>query len=251
MPVVTHRLEDHLVWPVRAAEAEAGGEVVAEVGLLLDSGQERLVDRLLVLNAVLRGLLLLSHLSVPCPYDGIRERTYLRLLALLEERILTRLVGGLVLGEVTVLADLVQNLAVDTLDINLGRGRDNVASVYPSQRNAIDFERTGDEENTLGKVLEEDDTLAAETTSEEDDDSTGLERGPGFRRAHSLASLESQLAELWWCSPHRSSIFVHCSCSSHVTDMHPPCQSSSSSRCILVVSRRSHTFLGTETSSAG
>jgi hypothetical protein len=53
MPVVTHRLEDHLVWPVGAAEAEARGEVVGQVGLLLDGGQKSLVDGLLVLNAVL------------------------------------------------------------------------------------------------------------------------------------------------------------------------------------------------------
>jgi len=131
-------------------------------------------------------------MSMPC-----FQWTYLRLLALLEERILTRLVGGLVLGEVAVLADLVYDLLVDTLQINLGGGSDNISCVYPSQRNAVDFERTGDEEDTLGKVLEENDTLAAETTSEEDDDGTGLERGPGFRRADSLASLESQLAELW------------------------------------------------------
>lgn len=135
-------------------------------------------------------------------------QTYLGLLALLEERVLTRLVGGLVFGEVAVLADLAQDLLVDALDINLGRGRDNVAGVYPSQRNAIDFERTGDKEHTLGKVLEEDDALAAETTSEEDDDGTGYERSPGFRRTDSFAGLESQLAELRRCSPHHSSVFV-------------------------------------------
>jgi hypothetical protein len=105
-------------------------------------------------------------------------------------------VGGLVLGEVAILANLVQDLGVNALQVNLGRGRDNVSGVYPSQRNAIDFERTGNEEDTLGKVLEENDTLAAEATSEEDDDGTRLQRCTGLCRTDRLAGLESQLAEL-------------------------------------------------------
>jgi hypothetical protein len=129
-------------------------------------------------------------------HEGVITCTYLRLLALLEERILTRLVGGLVLGEVAVLADLIQNLRVDALQVDGGGGCDDIAGVDPSQRNAVDFERTGDKENTLGKVLQENDTLAAETTSEEDNDGTGHKRSSGFRRACSFASLESQLAVL-------------------------------------------------------
>jgi len=105
-------------------------------------------------------------------------------------------VGGLVLGEVAVLADLVQDLGVNALQVNRGGGSDDISGVYPSQRDAVNFEGTGDEENTLGKVLEENDTLAAETTSEEDNDGTGLERSPGFRRADGLAGLESQSVEL-------------------------------------------------------
>jgi hypothetical protein len=128
--------------------------------------------------------------------------TYLGLLALLEERVLARLVGSLVLGEVAVLADLVQNLRVDALQIHVGRGSDDISGVYPSQRNAVDFEGTGDEEDTLGQVLEQDDALATETASEEDDNGARLERGPGFRRADSLASLEAQSAEFWRCNAH-------------------------------------------------
>jgi hypothetical protein len=130
------------------------------------------------------------------PLEGVIVCTYLGLLALLEERVLTRLVGGLVLGEVAVCADLVQNLRVDALQVDRGGGSDDISGVYPSQRNAVNFEGTGDEEDTLGKVLEENDTLATETTSEEDNDGTGLKRCSGFRRADGLASLESQLAEL-------------------------------------------------------
>jgi hypothetical protein len=130
-----------------------------------------------------------------CAVQAIRS-TYLGLLALLEERVLTGLVGRLVLGEVAVLANLVQNLRVDTLQVDRGRGSDHISGVYPSQRNAVDFERSGDKEDTLGKVLEENDTLAAETTSEEDDDGSGLEGCPRFRRTDRLAGLESRLAEL-------------------------------------------------------
>lgn len=122
--------------------------------------------------------------------------THLRLLALLEERVLTRLAGGLVLGKVAILASLLENLLVHALQINTGGGSDDISSVYPSQGNTIDFEGTGDEEHTLGKVLKDDDTLAAETTSEEDDDGTGLERLTGLGWVNSLAGLESQLAEL-------------------------------------------------------
>lgn len=101
--------------------------------------------------------------------------------------------GGLILGEVAVLAGLLQNLLVNTLQIDRGGGSDDISGVHPSQGNTVDFERTSDEENTLGKVLENDDTLAAETTSEENNDGTGLERLTGLRGAGSLACLGSQL----------------------------------------------------------
>jgi hypothetical protein len=142
-------------------------------------------------------------LSVPC--WAVRS-TYLGLLALLEERVLTGLVGRLVLGEVAVLANLVQNLRVDALQVDRGRGSDHISGVHPSQRHAVDFERSGDKEHTLGEVLEEDNTLAAETTSEEDDDGSGLEGCPGFRRTERLAGLGSRLAEL---SARRSRPFHH------------------------------------------
>ena len=104
--------------------------------------------------------------------------------------------GGLVLGEVAVFAGLLQNLLIHTLQVNLGGGSNDISGVDPSQGNTVNFERTGNEENTLGKVLEEDNTLAAETTSEEDNDGTGLEGLTGLRRADGLAGLESQSVEL-------------------------------------------------------
>ena len=122
--------------------------------------------------------------------------THLGLLALLEESVLARLVGGLVLGEVTVLAGLLDNLLVYTRKVDLGGGSDDISGVYSAEGNTVDFEGTGNKENTLGKVLEDNDALAAEATSKEDDDGTGLKGLANLRRADSLADLWSQLAEL-------------------------------------------------------
>jgi hypothetical protein len=175
------------------------------VSLLLNGSQKRLVDSLLVRNAVLGGLLLLLPLSV-LSHFAIVISTYLRLLALLEERVLARLARGLVLGEVTVLASLLQNLLIYTLQVELGGGSDDISGVYSSEGDAVNFEGTGDEENTLGQMLEDDDTLATEATSKEDNDGTGLERLADLRRADGLAGLESQLAQLQFtsCSSTRS-----------------------------------------------
>ena len=154
---------------------------------------------------------------------------YLGLLALLEESILARLVCGLVLGEVALLGGLVQDRLVDTLDVDGGGGSDDIAGVYAAQRNAVNLEGTGDEENTLGKVLEDNDTLATETTSEEDDDGTGLEGGTGLRRANTLTGLEFMLAmvHLIHLAAFRSSGLSDCSRTFHVAAMRP-CVSSSS-----------------------
>ncbi len=165
------------------------------MSLLLDGGQKSLVDGLLVLDAVLRGLLLLWHLSALSHSASIMY-TYLGLLALLEESILTRLVSGLVLGEVAVLASLLHNLLVYALEVDAGGGGNDISGVYSSKGNTVNFEGTGNKEDTLGEVLEDNDALAAEATSKEDDDGTRLERLADLRRADRLADLESQLAEL-------------------------------------------------------
>ena len=117
--------------------------------------------------------------------------THLRGLALLEESVLASLLGSLVLGEVASLASLLHDGVIDTSDIHLGRGRNDVPGVYPSEGNAVNFEGTSDEEDTLLEVLEDDNTLATEATSEEDDDGTGSEGRANLGRADGLASLES------------------------------------------------------------
>jgi hypothetical protein len=169
------------------------------VSLLLNSSEKGLVDGLLVLDAVLGSLLLLSQLSV-LPDSEFVMCTHLRLLALLEERVLTRLVGSLVLGEVVACAGLLQNLLVYALQIDLGRGGNDIAGVYSSQGNTVDFEGTSNEEDTLLEVLEDDDALATEATGKEDDDGAGLEGLADLCRADRLAGLGLELAMLHWCS---------------------------------------------------
>lgn len=115
--------------------------------------------------------------------------SYLRLLALLEESLLASLLLGLLGGEVLWLRDLVNLLLVEAGDVDLVGGCDNVASVDAAQGNAVDLERSGDEEDTLVEGLEEDNALAAETASEEDQDGTGLEGLAGSPGTDRLANL--------------------------------------------------------------
>lgn len=115
--------------------------------------------------------------------------TYLWFLALLEERLLARLLGDLVAGEVAGAGDLLNNLRVHTAHIDNSLGRDDISGVYSSERDSINLEGTGNEENALVEGLEENDTLAAEATSEEDENGAGNERLAVLGRADSLANL--------------------------------------------------------------
>lgn len=114
---------------------------------------------------------------------------YLGLLSLLEESLLTSLLLGLLGGEVLGLRNLLNLLLVQTRDVDLVRGGDDVSGVDPSQGNAVDLEGTSDEEDTLVEGLQENDALATESTSEEDEDGTGLKRLSGSPGADGLADL--------------------------------------------------------------
>jgi hypothetical protein len=121
--------------------------------------------------------------------SSLRLDSYLGLLSLLEESLLTSLLLGLVGGEVLGLGDLLDLLLIEAGDIDLVGGGDDVAGVDSSEWDAVDLEGAGDEEDTLVEGLDEDDALAAEATGQEDQDGAGLEglaRGPG---ADSLADL--------------------------------------------------------------
>lgn len=65
LPQPFDRLPAHLVGLVALPEVEAGGEVAAEEWLLLDVGQESLIDGLLVCGAGAGDLLLLFETSIP------------------------------------------------------------------------------------------------------------------------------------------------------------------------------------------
>jgi len=92
---------------------------------------------------------------------------YLWLLSLLEELLLTLLLLALFPGEVLVTSYFINLLLVNAGEVNLVGCGDNIAGVDSSERNAVDFERTSDEKNTLLERLEEDDTLATESASKE------------------------------------------------------------------------------------
>lgn len=121
----------------------------------------------------------------------IRMGTYLGLLALLEESLLGLLLSGLLLGEVAGSGDLLDDLLVNSGDVNALGGGDNVAGVDTAEGNTVDLEGAGNEENTLLEVLEQDDTLAAEAASQEDQDGTGLEGLADLSGTQSLANLYS------------------------------------------------------------
>jgi hypothetical protein len=115
--------------------------------------------------------------------------TYLGLLALLEEGLLGLLLSLLVLGEVSGSGGLLKGLGVNTADIDLLGGGDDVAGVHAAEGNTVDLEGAGDKEDTLVERLEEDDTLAAETASEEDQDGAGNEGLADLGGTQSLADL--------------------------------------------------------------
>jgi hypothetical protein len=115
--------------------------------------------------------------------------SYLWLLSLLEESLLAGLLLLLLSSEVLGLGDLLDLGGVNTAEVDLLGGGDHVAGVHSAERDTVDLEGAGNEENTLVEGLQENDALATEATSEEDQDGTGLESrtsGPG---AEGLADL--------------------------------------------------------------
>ena len=102
-------------------------------------------------------------------------KSYLWLLALLEELGLAGLLLGSLTSEVLLAGDFLDLLGVDTRDINLVGCGDNVAGVDAANWDTVDLEWTGDEENTLVEVVQEDDALATEAASEENENGAGDE----------------------------------------------------------------------------
>lgn len=117
--------------------------------------------------------------------------THLWLLSLLEERLLTLALALLAFCEVPVGADLLQHAGVHAADVHLLTRRNHVAGVDAAEGDTVGFEGSGDEEDTLGEGLEEDDALAAEATGEEDEDSAGLEGAAEDGWAGGFAGLDA------------------------------------------------------------
>lgn len=145
------------------------------------------------------------------------ELTHLWLLALLEKLLLSWLLLTLLPGEVFLTRNLLDLLGVKSWNVDLERCGDNVAGVDSAERNTVDLEWTSNEEDTLGKALQENDTLATETASKENKDGTGSK---GFARSRG----SDRFADLKWkVSP----IFLQrcwqrllkmCSCGSQVLE---------------------------------
>lgn len=180
----------HLVGLVTLAQTERAGEVAGKHIDLLDAGDQGLVDSLLVCRSAAADLLLLYAIcQSPSRVYRCGNQTYLWLLSLLEESLLTGLLRGTVAGEVLLGSDLVNLLGVEAGQVDLVRGGDDVSGVDAAQRDTVDLERASDQEDTLLEVLEEDNALAAETASEQDQNGTGLEGGARSPGADSLADL--------------------------------------------------------------
>jgi hypothetical protein len=182
MPLI-FRLEDHLVRVLAAPQAEAGAQVLLKVGLLLDCGQQRLVDSLLIRNALRIDVLLLGC----C-------------LALLEKGILA-LALLLLARPVLVLAHAVEDFGVEVRDIHGCAGCDYVAVVDAAQRDTVGLERSSNEENALVELAQENDALTGEATGEEDQDCAGFERlavlgGVGGLAGLRLLACDSALSQL-------------------------------------------------------
>ena len=124
-----------------------------------------------------------------CHGRGGGGKSYLRLLALLEEGLLTGLLLSLLPGEVGGLGDLVDLALVETVQVNLVGGSDDVSRIDPSQGDTVDLEGAGNEEDTLVEGLEEDDALASESAGEENEDGAGLEGFSGGPGTDGLAGL--------------------------------------------------------------
>jgi hypothetical protein len=181
---------------VALAQAEGAREVAGKELDLLDAGNQGLVDGLLVGSTAAGNLLLLcvvnnvsQSLSVQLCSHAEAGNSYLGLLSLLEESLLTGLLLGLLGGEVLGLGNLIHLLLVKTGEVNLVGGGDDVSGVNPSQGYTVDLEGAGDQEDTLIEDLKENDALAAEATGKKNQDGTGLEGLAGSPGADSLADL--------------------------------------------------------------
>jgi hypothetical protein len=62
---------------------------------------------------------------------------------------------------------------LESIRFKLGRGLDDIYLVYPSQGNAVQLERAGDQHQSALQLLQEHDTLPVEAACEQDQDGAG------------------------------------------------------------------------------
>jgi hypothetical protein len=162
-------LEFEQVGLFAVGEGKCGSEVLCEVGDLGDLAYEGFIKLLVVTSTANLGL------------AGL-------LVLLAKEPTIARGAGALEVSIVELGVNLHQTpksetawirtaikgkTSIDTGDIDLGRRRDNVGLVDPSQRNTVDLGGAADEQETRGKLLQEHDPLPPELASEDDEDSAG------------------------------------------------------------------------------
>ena len=149
-------LELHCMGVLALGEGEGSLEVLSEKFSLVDDLDEGSVNLLLELETLSSDEVLLE----------------VGLLGVLEEVLLT-LLGGLGLRLEEHL--LLDTRDVDGADVDLGGGGDDVVGRDATERDTVETEGTGDEEETALEVLEEDHTLVPEATGKDDEDGAGLE----------------------------------------------------------------------------
>ena len=80
---------------------------------------------------------------------------------------------------------------LDTRDINLRRGGDNIRLVHTSQGNTVDLVGPGNQQQSTVQLLQENNALPSETTSEEDENGA---RGDGGAEARQHVEVNSSRA---------------------------------------------------------
>lgn len=109
-----------------------------------------------------------------CPAAYNARDTNLRLLSLLEEGLLARLLLALFPGKVVVRRNLVHHFGIQALEVYACACRNDISGVHSSEGDTVDFEWAGDEQDALRECFEEDDTLASEAAGEKDENRSGL-----------------------------------------------------------------------------
>lgn len=87
---------------------------------------------------------------------------------LIEELALSSLLGAFLLLE----EGIVDLRNIDSLDVDLGAGSQSVSLVHSLEGDTVDLVGAGNEEETRGQLLEENNASASEATSEEDEHSS-------------------------------------------------------------------------------